>query len=295
MTSGVVAISVPVGAWWYWARQERDQKAKAYLRSAERFAGLAGSQDTFDLLISEKCRPGDVLLFDRRCENCAAGPWEALHCLLSKGLLTDPSDGYRCVEEGRFDHIGLIVPGYVTKKEDEYDSTNLLLLEATPSGIVARPLKERLERSFSRTILLLPLACPGERRNKNERDEGTMVESTRAYVKKELNEFRDKWVELGSKNRYGLVHSTIGIGGAIINRLGLQGYSAGPVSPSAYIVLMGLIKAAAAQNVNEKDNLRIKVEDFLRDHRYVERDSIRLRPGWKFLKPIALKERSQGH
>jgi hypothetical protein len=264
-----------------------------------------GAQDTFDYLISEKCQAGDVILFDRKCETCAAGPWAALSCLLAKYFLTAENDSRRVVDVGRFDHVGLIVPGYVKSKADLYDPTNLLLLEATPHGIVARPLKERLEKSFSRSILLLPLCCPGERRNNStdEKDSSdpsriNVVEKTREHVERELRQFRDRWVALGSgdgekKSYYPWIHSTVAIGGALVYGLGFQSYSSGPVSPSAYLVLMGLLKASAAQNIDEKDNRAVKPEDFLRDHRMYEQESIRLRPGWRFLPPVPLKEVSR--
>ena len=248
MAGGVAVLSIPVSTWWYWARQERHAKWEDH-RTAVRLPASAGSQDTYDYLITEKCEPGDILLFDRRPEHCASSPWAALSCLASRYFLTDPKDQFRSVDEGRFDHVGIIVPGYIKNKADAHDPTNLLLLEATPHGIVARPLKERLELSFSRSILLLQLSCPGERRNsdEDENDRPEIVRRARQHLEKELRQFRDRWTELGAEKKYQWIHSTVGLGGALNYGLGLQKYSSGPVSPAAYFVLMGLCKAAAAQ------------------------------------------------
>ena len=40
------------------------------------------SVQTIDDLMVEKCQPGDVMLFDRRCECCASGAAAAMGCLL---------------------------------------------------------------------------------------------------------------------------------------------------------------------------------------------------------------------
>merc|ERR1712176_1251090 len=104
----------------------------------------------------EKCLPGDVILFDRRCDRCAAGPLAALSCLMNRCLLCDDENEVRAVETGKFDHCGLVVPG------GKFDP--VMLLESTPeSGIIARPLLTRLEMSRSKTVTLLPLSGPGER------------------------------------------------------------------------------------------------------------------------------------
>jgi len=55
----------------------------------------------------EKCRPGDVILFDRRPELCAAGPWSALACIISRSFVCDDGDDQvRSVDNGKFDHCG---------------------------------------------------------------------------------------------------------------------------------------------------------------------------------------------
>lgn len=186
------------------------------------------------------------------------------------------------------------MPGYVKARQDAFDPSNLLLLEATPSGIVARSLKTRLEHTQSRSMVLLQLCSPGEKRNvENDYDQGLTVERNRQYLEQQLTTFRDRWIAVGQEKRYDRFHSTVTLGGALVYGLGLQDYVSGPVSPSAYLVLLGLQKAAVAQNITEKENLRVKPEDFLRDYRFEEKNSVRLRPGYRFLAPITLRETSR--
>jgi hypothetical protein len=54
------------------------------------------------------------------------------------------------------------------------------------------------------------------------------------------------WVALGEEKRCKRIQSTVGLGGAIAYGIGLQEFVSGPTSPSAYLVLMGLHKAAAS-------------------------------------------------
>ena len=181
-------------------------------------------------------------------------------------------------------------------RHDAFDTSNLLLLEATPKGIVARPLKERLERSSAKSILLLQLCSPGEKRNLSDdngddRNQTLSVQRTRQHMERELKLFRDRWTELSKDKGYQWIHSTVGLGGALSYGFGMHSYAQGPVSPSAYLVLMALQQGAAAPNINERENFEIKVEDYLRDYRYQESNAIRLRPGWRFLAPLALLEK----
>jgi hypothetical protein len=175
------------------------------------------------------------------------------------------------------------------------------LLEATPSGIVSRPLRDRLECTQSRSILFLPLCSPGEVRHnvyaveddadgESEPDQTLTVVKTRAYITTQLTRFRDRWIDLGKEKRYESFHSTVALGGAVAYALGVHTWAGGPVSPSAYLVLLGLQQAGVAQNINEKDNLSVKVEDFLRDYRVEETNAVRLRPGFRFLAPISVRE-----
>ena len=64
------------------------------------------SVQTIDELMVEKCQPGDVILFDRRCECCASGPAAAFACLLGKAILCEENDGTRSVERGSYEHCG---------------------------------------------------------------------------------------------------------------------------------------------------------------------------------------------
>lgn len=181
-----------------------------------------------------------------------------------------------------------MVPGYAKNKSDELDASNLLLLEATAGeGIVARPLLTRLEMSQSRQVLLIPLAMPGERRNDQFYEPTPNVEATEVILRKNLEEFRDKWVELSETKKYKRAHNTLGLMGAISYAIGYT--SAGPTSPSAWLVTMALNEAKAAQIVTERTIKEAKVEDFLRDYRFQDHDVIRLRPGWRFLAPVSFR------
>lgn len=243
----------------------------------------------------EKCKPGDVVLFDRRCHKCAAGPAAALSCVLGKSFLCDNDGkmGVKTVDGGQFDHCGIVVPGMFEKKSEALDPSNLLLLEATPSGILARPLLKRLEMSQSRTVLLLPLASPGERRNDEDYEPTPKTKRLQDHLNKSLAKFRDTWVHEGEKQNYKSAHSTLGIIGALAYATGLYKTSKSPISPSAWLVTTALMESGAGLNLSERTAFETKVEDFLRDHRFNEKDTLRLRPGWKFLSPVVMRETSR--
>jgi hypothetical protein len=102
MASGIGVVSVPVAVWWYLTYHERQAK----LEDVRTRVRVPNVQDTDDLLV-EKCQAGDVILFDRRCEKVAAGPWAAISCLASRTFLCDDKKlSSRTVAEGKFDHIG---------------------------------------------------------------------------------------------------------------------------------------------------------------------------------------------
>jgi hypothetical protein len=295
MMMGAGVVSIPIGLWWFRAKQERCA-IENDIRTRVRIPNIESSDDR---LISI-CRPGDVLVFDRRCEKCAAGPWSALACLVQRYCIAGSNmnsgqNNTRSYQGGAFDHIGLIVPGYIRSKSDAYDSCNLLVLEATPSGIVTRDIRTRLEMTQSRSVLLLRLCSPGEHRDMDpELDDDTQqyptVIRTRRYVEGQLMKFRDRWTVLGLENHYAWMHSTLSIGGAILYQFGLHKYVNGPVSPAAYLVLMGLQYAAVAENIDAKHNRAVTVEDFLHDYRYEDENAVRLRAGWRYLPPIPLRE-----
>jgi hypothetical protein len=186
-----------------------------------------------------------------------------------------------------------VVPGYVKSAKDKFDPSNLLVLEATPGeGIVARPLLTRIEMSQSRSMILIPVASAGENRNDDNYEPSANTKRIRDYMDKQLVKFRDTWVPLSEQGNYKWAHSTVCIGGALAYASNLQAFSSGPVSPSAWLVVLALKQAGVYQDVNEKRTLAIKVEDFLRDHRFHEQDSVRLRPGFKFLAPVSMRESS---
>ncbi|GKY93036.1 hypothetical protein MPSEU_000271900 [Mayamaea pseudoterrestris] len=299
LAGGVVVVSLPIAVWYKSASDQRHVILERFRTKPTYTSTLI--PDRNDILI-QRMQPGDVLLFDRNCSKCASGPWAALACLVGRAFLCDDNKAAnRSVDHGKFDHIGIVVPGYIRHRADEYDPTNLLLLEATPSGIVARPLQDRLECTQSRSIIFLPLCSPGEVRHnvytvdedadsESEPDQTPSVVKTRAHITTQLTRFRDRWIDLGKEKKYANFHSTVALGGAFSYALGLHKWAGGPVSPSAYLVLLGLQQAAVAQNINEKDNLSVKVEDFLRDYRVEETNAVRLRPGFRFLAPISVRE-----
>ena len=177
-------------------------------------------------------------------------------------------------------------------KSDRYDPSNLLLLEATASeGFVARPLLTRLEMSESRSVILLPLAFPGERRNDQFYEATTSVVATEQIVYQKLEEFRDNWVKSSKTFNYSSIHSTLGLAGALAYFFGYQTSNPGPTSPSAWFVTKALADAKVVQNVSERTIKESKVEDFLRDYRFQDQDVIRLRPGWRFVAPVSFREK----
>ncbi|VEU37126.1 unnamed protein product [Pseudo-nitzschia multistriata] len=144
--------------------------------------------------------------------------------------------------------------------------------------------------SESRSVVLLPLALPGERRNDQFYESSSSVIATEQIVNKKLEEFRDNWVKLSKTMNYSTAHSTLGLIGAIAYLLGYHTANPGPTSPSAWFVTKALVDAKVAQNVSERSAKEAKVEDFLRDYRFQDQDVIRLRPGWRFLAPVSFRE-----
>ena len=116
------------------------------------------------------------------------------------------------------------------------------------------------------------------------------TEAAELLVRKQLAEFRDKWVELSQQKNYKRAHCTLGIMGALSYAVGYHTHNPGPTSPSAWLVTMALQDAKVAQNVSERSIKEAKVEDFLRDYRFQDNDVIRLRPGWRFLAPVSFRE-----
>lgn len=299
LTAGVVLVpSVPVLVWWKSARQLREERTRA-VHTKVRVPNV----QTVDDLMVEKCQPGDVLLFDRKCDTCASSPLAALACWLSKQVLCDNDKHYtgKTVDTGSYEHCGIVVPGHATTKAQALDPSNLLLLEATAgSGVVARPLLTRLEMSQSRSVLLLPLATPGEGRNQqlpvndNHPSAAATVKSARTQerVAKHLSRFRDKWCDESDQQGYAGAHASLSLLGCLAYACGLQHTSPIPTSPAAWLVVSALQQAGAAEHVQDRTALETKVEDFLRDGRFHETDTVRLRPGFKFLPPVALRETS---
>jgi hypothetical protein len=100
LAGGLIVCSIPVAVWW---KSAADNRA-IILEQQRTKVRVPNIQDSDDLLV-ERMQAGDVLLFDRRCEKCAAGPWAALACLAGRSLLCDER-ATRSVDQGRFDHVG---------------------------------------------------------------------------------------------------------------------------------------------------------------------------------------------
>jgi len=291
MTASLLVPAIPTAAWYYTAvkgRQERQEQVRTRVR--------VPNIQTIDELMIEKCKPGDILLFDRRCYKCAAGPLAALSCLMAKSFLCDEERQKNSSAISGFEHVGIVVPGYENKVSDRYDPSNLLLLEATASeGIVARPLLQRLEMTQSRSVLLLRLASPGEQRNDPSYEPSLSTQRLHKHVHTALEKFRDTWITESKKQRYEWSHSSLGIFGALGYAMGLSKISPLPISPSAWLVLKALQESGVAMNLTERTALETKVEDFLKDYRFSEDEesSVRLRPGWKFMTPVTFRETSK--
>ncbi|KAL3796648.1 hypothetical protein HJC23_009948 [Cyclotella cryptica] len=153
LSASALIPAVPILYWSHTAKREREER-RHQVSTKLRIPNV----QTIDDLLVEKCQPGDVILFDRRCECCASGPVAALGCLLGKAILCDEDDGTRSVERGSYEHCGIVVPGLSNAPGAKHDPSNLCLLEATSgSGIVCRPLLTRLE--MSRLVRLYSSHC----------------------------------------------------------------------------------------------------------------------------------------
>lgn len=114
MAAGMGVSSVPVLIWWKWSCDQRNQRAED-VRTRVRVPNV----QTIDDLMIERCRPGDILLFDRRWETCASGPMAALVCIFSRTFLCK-EDNNKVSQEGKFDHCGEL-PGLKTREESIFD------------------------------------------------------------------------------------------------------------------------------------------------------------------------------
>lgn len=298
MSLGVPAV--PILLWWKDAHDDR----KAHTHEVETKVRIPNVQTVDDLLI-ERCQPGDVILFDRRCDRCAAGkskrnkvlnlfshnnliltlnlgPMAAFSCVLGRSLLCDNKD-----DTPSYDHVGIVVPG---NKSSSYED-DLELLEATPGeGIVSRPLLRRLEMTKSKVVTLLPLSSAGEYRNQPNYEPTEKTLKLRAHVEKSLKAFKEDAVATSQQQNYKMVHSLLGITGSIFYGLNIHELTPSPISPSAWLVVSALQSARVAENIDTRGALNVKPEDFLRDHRFYEKNVVRMRPGYKFLHPVTMRE-----
>ena len=144
-------------------------------------------------------------------------------------------------------------------------------------------------------MILLPLTCPNERRHAIDYDEEEENEKTtflKHQTHDELVKFREKWLADSRAQNYQAQHSTLSIMGALLYATGLYPTFPVPISPAAWLVVAALQECGAAMKLNEKQAQQTRVEDFTRDGRFFEKDTVRLRPGWKFLSPVVMRETS---
>lgn len=248
---------------------------------------------TVDDLLMEHVLPGDVILFDRRCQHCQTAP-AALACLTNRHFLTSADDeNFFDVIKGKFDHVGVVVPHPAS---DAIDAEKYILEFTAGDGVVARPLLSRLEMSRSRSILLLPVCLPGEQRDPNGSDyiESEKSKAMRAKLTQKMNQFRDVAIRTSQQNGFGKLHSTLSMAGSIAYAMNIhEKFPFLPVNPSSWLVVSALQEAGAAAAVEERAALNAKPGDFLRDHRFHEGDCVRLRPGWRFMRPVAVRENAR--
>lgn len=147
--------------------------------------------------------------------------------------------------------------------------------------------------SRSRSVILLPLMTPGERRYDEDYENPKRTQQIRDYITTRLSQFTEMWAVESTKQHYARAHATLGIIGALQYTFGLQKYSPSPTSPSAWLVVEALQHAGVSEHLSDRTALETRVEDFLRDHRFFETDTVRLRPGFKFLPAVMLRETSR--
>merc|ERR1719410_2000642 len=99
-----VTPSIPIVIWYRNAQEER-RDHELSVKHKMRIPNV----ETIDDMMVSKCLPGDIILFDRRCHKCCAGPLSVVSCVIGRGLLC--SDEMDMVEAGKYDHVGIVVPG----------------------------------------------------------------------------------------------------------------------------------------------------------------------------------------
>jgi hypothetical protein len=134
---------------------------------------------------------------------------------------------------------------------------------------------------------------PGERRYDEDYENPERTQQIRDYITNRLSQFTEMWAVESTKQHYARAHATLGIIGALQYTFGLQKYGLLPTSPSALLVVGALQHAGVSEHLSDCTAAEIRVEDFLRDHRFFETDTVRLRPGFKFLPAVMLRETSR--
>ena len=70
-------------------------------------------------------------------------------------------------------------------------------------------------------------------------------------------------------------------------------FKLGVISPSAFFVLSALQKSYVASTYNDIDNQIEKVEDYLNYSEGYDASAVRLRPGYRYLAAIPLKDQTR--
>ena len=102
LSASLLVPALPIGGWYYKATADREAK-----RIEVRLRVRIPNVQTIDDLMIEKCKPGDVVLFERRCHMCAAGPLAAFACIVGKQFLCGDVGGKRSnrlSDIGTFEH-----------------------------------------------------------------------------------------------------------------------------------------------------------------------------------------------
>ena len=109
-----LSVVPPSLAFYLYSSNSRSEHFKSLTETA-----LPDSVVTISDMYVDAAAPGDIIMFKRKCHNCAT-PLAALACLAQQKLTGSQ----------QYDHFGIVVPG-----ESTYSKPNIL--EATPNGILS--------------------------------------------------------------------------------------------------------------------------------------------------------------
>jgi hypothetical protein len=302
--------TVPTLAWWYWATQERaawESEENQYT-----FRSASTSIETIDDQIVDKMRPGDLIFFNRKCHLCSSSPFSALSCYAAKYLIGANASGITDASQV-FEHVAIVV---------EKKHNGAVMLEACDNGdgLVKREVTDALCLDMSKSVQLVRLLAPGERRtpisigangiddddsdsdgnNANGNSTTSSASSpvigiaaankskqAKEKLAFDLQMFANKVVEEGKSIDYASLHNSMGLVGAIRKALRMDAYyfAGNPHSPSAWLVIHALQEAGAATKTTMDLAQDATVDDLYANSREI------LRTGWRLEKPVSLREK----